>query len=93
MRIRIDHPTNRPNYSILQTPDYRVVFSYATPIAFHTWDSGWVVRENDFSTTTGKHLNMVDGGSKEDKEQRVTGVVFEAGLAKVLDALVPWGDA
>src|SRR5438045_3544996 len=51
-----------------------VYFSYETPVAFRIGSGPLVVRENDWSTTTGKHLNAIDGG---DKKSRVSGAKFE----------------
>ena len=58
-----------------------VYFSYKTPVAFRTFETGLVVRENDWGPTTGKHLNAIDGG---EKSKRVSGDVFEKMLAKHL---------
>jgi len=52
----------------------RIYFSYKTPIAFYTPSGGYVVRQNDWGVTTGKHLNAIDGGNKA---ARVSGEVFE----------------
>jgi len=52
----------------------RVWFSYRTPVAFQVDGHSRVVRQNDWSTTTGKHLNWIDGG---DKKSRVEGETFE----------------
>jgi hypothetical protein len=38
-----------------------VWFSYRTPVAFHVEGHKRVVHENDWSTTTGKHLKWIDG--------------------------------
>ena len=54
-------------------------FSYKTLIAFQKGHGSIVVRVNDWSTTTGKHLNAVDGG---DKKSRVSGADFEKLYAK-----------
>lgn len=56
-----------------------VFFSYSTPVAFETNKTGLVVRVNDWSNTTGKHLNAIDGG---DKKKRISGEHFETLLAK-----------
>ena len=56
-----------------------IYFSYKTPVAFHTFETGLVVRENDWGPTTGKHLNWIDGGNKES---RIDGETFEAMLEK-----------
>lgn len=55
-------------------------FSYDTVVAFDNGD-GLVVRQNDWSTTTGKHLNAIDGGNKK---ARIPGTVFEEKLNVVL---------
>lgn len=55
-------------------------FSYQTCVAFHTYQTGLVVCENVWSTTTGKHLNWIDGG---DKEGRLPYREFQAQLAEV----------
>lgn len=62
-----------------------VYFSYQTPIAYRG-KNGLVVRENDWSTTTGKHLNWIDGG---DKKSRVSGEKFEQQLLDELVAREP----
>ncbi len=49
-------------------------FSYHTPIAFRAPGCPRIVRQNDWSTTTGKHLNAIDGGNKKS---RVTSERFE----------------
>jgi hypothetical protein len=61
----------------------RVWFSYETPVAFHKDGGEKVVRRNDWSTTTGKHLNLIDGGGKAQKS-RVTGVEFERLYAEAM---------
>lgn len=50
-----------------------VYFSYQTPVAFRTPATGLVCRVNDWSTTTGKHLNAI----QPDKSKRVSGEEFE----------------
>lgn len=51
-----------------------VWFSYKTPVAFQIRHKPVVVRQNDWGTTTGKHLNWIDGGNKK---ARVSGAEFE----------------
>lgn len=51
-----------------------VWFSYQTPVAFKIGANPRVVRQNEWKTTTGKHLNAIDGG---DKKTRVSGAEFE----------------
>ncbi|KKK97554.1 hypothetical protein LCGC14_2651560 [marine sediment metagenome] len=54
-----------------------VWFSYNTPVAYQSNSSPIVVRQNDWGTTTGKHLNWIDGGNKKD---RIPGKQFESQL-------------
>lgn len=49
----------------------RFYYSYSTLVAFLTPESGLIVHKNDWSTTTGKHLNWIDGGSVEARKRRV----------------------
>lgn len=44
-----------------------VWFSYQTPVAFQVVGYPKIVHQNDWGTTTGKHLNMIDGGAKEKR--------------------------
>ena len=62
-------------------PNITVWFSYKTPVAFFTTKTGKVVRENDWQTTTGKHLNWIDGSNKK---ARVDSETFESMLAEAL---------
>jgi hypothetical protein len=56
-------------------------YSYETIVAFSTAKLGLLVRQNDWSTTTGKHLNWIDGG---EKNKRISGQVFEGLLTATL---------
>lgn len=53
-----------------------VWYSYTTPVAFHVAGNERVVHTNSWSTTTGKHLNAIDGGGSA-KKSRVSGEEFE----------------
>ena len=57
-----------------------VWFSYNTPVAYQADPGPIVIRQNDWSTTTGRHLNWIDGGSKEAKKARIPGKQFESQL-------------
>lgn len=60
-------------------------YSYETVVAFQqSYNAERIVRQNDWSTTTGKHLNWIDGGSKEAKKARMKGETFELVLADML---------
>ena len=56
-------------------------FSYETMIAINCPGLGLFVRQNDWKTTTGKHLNAIDGG---DKKNRLTAEEFAAKKLEVL---------
>ena len=78
--MRIEHPTGRPNLTIVHLDHISIAFSYETPIGFQLPTKPWVVRENDWSNTTGKHLNWLDGG---DKSARIPGSEFEERLSQL----------
>lgn len=79
----ISHPTDNANFSQVSVGDLSVYFSYRTPIAFYTPATGQVVRQNDWSTTTGKHLNYCDGGDAAAKRLRLPSNEFTDKLAEV----------
>ena len=54
-------------------------FSYKTLVAFEHHAHPRVVLQNYWRTTTGKHLNAIDGG---DKKNRVDQATFDAAFAK-----------
>ena len=64
---------------VFRTPKIDIYFSYKTPVAFNA-GKGLVVRQNDWSSTTGKHLNWIDGGG-DAKKKRISGDEFEKLLA------------
>ena len=57
-------------------------FSYQTIVAFQN-SGGRRVIQNQWRSTTGKHLNWIDGGNKRE---RLSSEQFEAELAEVLRA-------
>ena len=82
MNISIDHPTDKPNFSIVQLGDRSVAFSYDTPIGFKGngvfGPGAWTTRKNNWGPTTGKHLNHLDFGATAD---RLDSDEFESQLA------------
>ena len=79
--VSVTHPTNRPNFTILDTPDYRVAFSYVTPIGFNRLDgAGWILRRNNWSTTTGKHLNYLDANHATRLDDNAWFVLYGAAI-------------
>lgn len=69
----------RSNFTKINVGTVTVWFSYDIPIAFRA-SGERVVRENIWSTTTGKHLNAIDGGTKEAKARRVSSDEFDRAL-------------
>lgn len=82
--VSIDHPTDRPNFTLVEVGSLQLAFSYKTVIGFNDAWSGWVLRENEWGPITGKHLNWLNTDA-----DRVPGEEFEALLATVLDRLTP----
>lgn len=76
--VRISHPTDRPNYSVVTVGDLVLTFSYETVIAFYHPSTGWAVSENRWGPTTGKHLNYCPGR----KSDRLPRAEFENRLAE-----------
>lgn len=72
MNISVDHPTERPNFTVVHINSVSIWFSYKTPIGVYAPQVGHVVRENEWGPTTGKHLNYL-----LDKKHRVSGSEFE----------------
>jgi hypothetical protein len=46
---------------------YSFWYSYKTLVAFHAPGHPRIVSENVWTVTTGKHLNMIDGGDKKNR--------------------------
>lgn len=77
----IDHPTGQPNLTIVNISDRRFAFSYNTIIGYVApeTDFRWIVSENCWSTTTGKHLNWLSSGEprvpREEFEEQLKALV------------------
>lgn len=76
--VRIEHPTDRPNFTLVTVGDLELAFSYKTVIGFNAGD-GWYLSENLWGPTTGKHLNQLPRG-----HGRLSRPEFEAKLAEVM---------
>lgn len=61
----------------------RFYFSYRTLVAVHH-SKGLCVSENRWTTTTGKHLNWLDGGSYASKKERCNELRFRKELKRAL---------
>lgn len=80
MKVKLN--SLRANLTEVELGEFSIVFSYEEPIAFYTHEGGWTVSENIWSPTTGKHLNEMDGGSKEAKAKRLPHEGFTMKLAQ-----------
>lgn len=69
----------------VEVSNVTVWFSYKTPIAFQVGNQDRVVRQNDWSNTTGKHLNAIDGGNKKT---RVDSATFEKLWAEQIESAI-----
>jgi len=74
--------TKTGNSTTVHTNNATLYYSYSTVIAFRA-NGELVVRENDWSVTTGKHLNAIDGGSNQAKAARLPSAEFERRLAEI----------
>ena len=87
MHVFLEQP--RPNLTYVTLGSVEIAFSYVTPVAFRD-ENGWHVSQNVWSQTTGRHLNMIPGGS--DKAARIPHDEFKAQLGDFLARLaVPAG--
>jgi hypothetical protein len=69
----------KSNFTMVQVNHVQLFFSYETVIGFYTDKEGYVVSENLWGTTTGKHLNQV-----ADKKYRIPRKDFMSKLSEVL---------
>lgn len=78
-----------PNYATVVVGPITLHYSYSTVIAFSVnADNGdSAVRQNAWGPTTGKHLNMIDGGTRDAKAARIPGDEFERRLYAVIDRI------
>lgn len=93
MNLNIQHPTDRPNFTIINIDDIRLAFSYQTVVAVSLpGHYTWKVCENVWSKTTGKHLNWIDNGDKASRlsyerfEELIDGIKVSA---RVNPSLLP----
>lgn len=75
------------NLTRVYVGDLILWFSYETIVAFHAPGSSRRVCENVWSQTTGRHLNEIDGGSKEAKAARLSHDVFTVALDGIMARL------
>ena len=88
MNVSIDHPTSKVNFTIVYVGSLTLAFSYKTIIGFQMGWESWVLHENVWGPTTGKHLNYLS----ENKKDRLTSDEFDAQLRAVLVRLAIEGN-
>lgn len=71
-----DSSSAQNNAKVVMVKNNRFFFSYETLVAVEPEQGGLIIRQNDWSNTTGKHLNAIDGGSKEAKAKRLPAEQF-----------------
>ena len=76
---------NTPFHEVTVGP-LTLYFSYQTCVAFYPPAGRRVVSENVWGPTTGRHLNELDGGRKDERTPRAE---FEKQLDEVLALLDP----
>ncbi len=80
MSVSIEHPTDKVNFTIVHLSERSVAFSYNTIIGVTAKNSyAWILRENEWGPTTGKHLNFLN----EDKRTRLPSDQFEELLKEI----------
>lgn len=77
--VSLRHPTDLPNFSIVTIGNVQLAFSYETIVGYSA-GFRWIVSENRWSKTTGKHLSWLG-------RERVPREEFEAGLASLLSQI------
>jgi len=81
MTVRLNYPSRNTKQIDVQVGSITLNFSYETVIAFDSPFSGFVISENVWSTTTGRHLNEIH----PDKDLRITHNEFEKKLQETLE--------
>jgi len=83
---KVVHPTNRPNFTVVTLDaggerELWLAFSYETCVGFMrpTW-TDWVVRQNVWGPTTGKHINTLN----PDRQDRWSDSEFQWVLSGML---------
>ncbi len=80
MAIRLTYPSRNTKQIDVSVGNLTLNFSYNTVVAFNSPFSGFVISENIWSTTTGRHLNEIH----PDKSLRIPNEDFKLKLSEVL---------
>jgi len=83
VRLRNMNENGAKNYNMVEIGDLELYFSYETCVGFRTSKTGLVVSENIWGSTTGKHLNWLDGGRKDC---RISNSEFKKQLKELLES-------
>lgn len=63
--------SNNNKATVVTIGDTQLLFSYETLVAFQEGYGNWIVSENVWGPTTGKHINNITGvRNKEDRMPR-----------------------
>lgn len=83
VRNYVDYASNNYGSSrVVNIGSLSLYFSYDTVIAFSSYKTGLVIRQNDWSTTTGRHLNAINPNHK----MRINGEEFEKQLDSLMES-------
>lgn len=66
MRITTYNENTAKNAPLIIVNGVEFYFSYSTLVAVN-YEKGLFVHKNDWGNTTGKHLNWIDGGKKNER--------------------------
>ena len=77
MTVSIDHPTGKANFTVVTVGSLELAFSYRTVVGFRDGFEGWILSENLWGPTTGRHLNALPG-------ERISRGDFDAKLNALL---------
>lgn len=80
MTVKLTYPSRNTKQIDVQVGSLTLHFSYETVVAFSSSHSGFVISENVWSTTTGRHLNEIH----PDKSLRMSNDAFEQKLQETL---------
>ena len=80
MAIRLTYPRRNTKQIDVSVGNLTLNFSYNTVIAFNSPFSGFVISQNIWSVTTGRHLNEIS----PDKNIRIPNEEFNQKLSEVL---------
>ena len=83
VRLRNMNENGAKNFNKVEIGDLELYFSYETCVGFRTSKTGLVVSENIWGSTTGKHLNWLDGGRKDC---RIPNGEFKKQLKELLES-------